>query len=131
MIVRDDGAVTVIVAGIIAFGLLLAAAVGSVGAFLEARIGASAAADAAALAAAPVTFLPFGAAGSPSDEAERFATANGSRLIRCTCPVDRSWDPRTVIVEVERVAVLWPVGSIAVRSVGRAEFIPALLLLDD
>ena len=39
---------------------------------------AQAAADAAALAAAPVTFSPFGATGSASREAAIFAAANGS-----------------------------------------------------
>ena len=48
------------VAGVV---LLLAAVLGAVGSFLLARVEAVAAADAAALAAAPVTFLPFGATG--------------------------------------------------------------------
>ena len=119
---------TAVLLGVVAFGLMLAAGVGSVGAFLDARVRASAAADAAARAAAPVTFLPFGALGSPTEEARRFAEANGTRLLSCTCPVDRSWANRTVVVEVERRAELWPVGSIAVRARGRAEFSPALLL---
>ena len=54
------------VAGLI---LLLAAGLGAAGAYLRVRVEASGAADAAALAAAPVTFLPFGAEGSPAEEA--------------------------------------------------------------
>ena len=125
---NDRGAASVALLGVLVFALLLGAAVASVGAFFEARTEAAAAADAAALAAAPVTFLPFGARGSPADEAARFAAANGATLVRCTCPVDRSWDQRTVIVDVQRRVRLWPVGSVTVRARGRAEFTPALLL---
>lgn len=116
--------------GVLVFALLLGAGVASVGAFFHARVQATAAADAAALAAAPVTFLPFGARGTPAEEAERFAAANGARLVACSCAVDRSWAHRTVVVDVERVVRLWPAGSITVRARGRAEFSPVLLLGD-
>jgi len=92
------------------------------------RVEAVAAADAAALAAAPVTFLPFGAAGTPAEEAARFATANGARLVSCACALDPSWKPRAVTVQVAREASLWPAGSVTVTATGRAEFLPALLL---
>lgn len=125
---NDRGSVAVLLAGVVGVVLLLAVVLGSVGALLRARIEATAAADAAALAAAPVTFLPFGATGAPVDEARRFAAANGARLVSCACPVDPSWEPRTVQVEVEVTVHLWPAGDVAVRAVGRAEFSPAALL---
>jgi hypothetical protein len=118
----------VLLLGVVGVVLLFAAALGSVGAYYRARIEVTAAADAAALAAAPVTFLPFGAAGTPLDEARRFAAANGARVVACTCSLDPSWEPRTVQVEVERVIHLWPAGRIVVSAVGRAEFSPAMLL---
>lgn len=124
----DRGAASLLLLGVLAITLLLGAALGSVGAYFRARAEAATAADAAALAAAPVTFLPFGASGSPTDEARRLAAANGSTLISCVCQVDPSWDPRTVHVEVEKVANLWPAGWITVRAVGKAEFSPARLL---
>ena len=114
--------------GLAGVALLLAAGIGSAGVYLRARVEASAAADAAALAAAPVTFHPFGARGSPAQEAARFAAANGARLVSCSCPVDRSWEPRTVTVRVEVPVRIWPFGGTAVAAVGRAEFVPALLL---
>jgi secretion/DNA translocation related TadE-like protein len=126
--VSERGSVAVLLVGVVGVVLLLAAVLGSVGALLRARVEATAAADAAALAAAPVTFLPFGASGSPADEAGRFAAANGARLLSCMCPADPSWEPRTVQVEVEVVVRVWPAGDVAVRAVGRAEFAPALLL---
>ncbi len=99
----------------------------AVGQYLTARSQASAAADAAALAAAPVTFRPYGAAGTPAAEASRFAAANGARLAWCSCPVDRSWEPRTVVVEVELSAeVLW-FGHRTVRARSRARFEPPRL----
>jgi hypothetical protein len=111
-------------------GLVLVLAVGlvAVGNLLRARVEAGTAADAAALAAAPVTFLPFGARGTPSEEAARFAALNGARIISCSCPVDHSWEPRTVEVRTERVVAIWPLGVFRVQGVGRAEFVPALLL---
>jgi hypothetical protein len=126
----DRGSIGLVLAGVVGVVLLFAAALGSVGAYYRVRIEVTAAADAAALAAAPVTFLPFGATGTPLDEAQRFAAANGARVVRCTCPLDESWDPRTVEVEVERVIDLWPAGRLAVRAIGRAEFVPALLLAE-
>ena len=114
--------------GVAALALLLAAALGAVGAYLRVRVEAVAAADAAALAAAPVTFLPFGAQGTAADEAARFAAANGARLLWCACPPDPSWEPRTVTLEVAREVRLWPAGSLTVTAMGRAEFLPALLL---
>ncbi|MFH1330522.1 MAG: Rv3654c family TadE-like protein [Actinomycetota bacterium] len=127
----DRGGAAVLLVGVAAVVLLLAAALGAVGAYLLARVEAVAAADAAALAAAPVTFLPFGAEGTPTEEAARFATANGARLLSCVCPVDPSWEPRTVTVRVAREARLWPVGLLTVTAVGRAEFLPALLLTEE
>ena len=108
--------------------LVLATGLAAVGSYLRARIEAATAADAAALAAAPVTFLPFGARGSPAEEATRFAGLNGSRVLSCTCPLDPSWEPRTVEVRTERVVEIWPLGVFRVEGIGRAEFVPALLL---
>ena len=125
---REQGGAAVLLLGVAAVVLLLAAVLGALGTYLRARVEAVAAADAAALAAAPVTFLPFGATGTPADEAARFATANGARLLSCACPSDHSWEPRTVTVRVAREVRLWPVGSLTVIAVGRAEFLPALLL---
>jgi secretion/DNA translocation related TadE-like protein len=126
--VSDEGGAAVLLLGVAAVVLLLAAVLGALGAYLRARVEAVAAADAAALAAAPVTFLPFGAEGTPADEAARFALANGAELLSCACPVDHSWEPRTVTVQVAREVHLWPVGFLTVTAVSRAEFLPALLL---
>jgi secretion/DNA translocation related TadE-like protein len=124
----ERGAAGLLLLGVVGLMLLFAAALGSVGGYLRVRVEASAAADAAALAAAPVTFLPFGATGTAEDEAERFAHMNGFDLARCVCPQDPSWDERTVTVVVSRSLWLWPVGSISIEASSRAEFIPTLLL---
>jgi hypothetical protein len=113
------------VAGVV---LALALAVALAGAGLIAHVAASNAADAAALAAAPVTFRPFGATAGPREEAARFAASNGARLLSCTCPVDRSWDPRTVEVVVSRSIEFPVVGAVTVRASSRATFEPLLLL---
>lgn len=125
---RDEGAAGVLLVGVVGVVLLLAAALGGVGRYLDARVRTSAAADAAALAAAPVTFMPFGAQGTPRQEAARFARLNGAELVSCRCPPDPSWEPRTVRVEVARELIIWPAGRVTVRAVSRAEFVPALLL---
>ena len=128
---NDRGGAAVLLAAGAGVALLLAAALGAAGSYLRARVEAVAAADAAALAAAPVTFLPFGATGTPAEEAARFALANGASLLWCACPVDPSWEPRTVTVQVARAVRLWPAGSLTVTAIGRAEFEPALLLVGE
>lgn len=115
-------------AALIGLVLVMIIAVGSVGAAIGAYTKAAAAADAAALAAAPVTFRPFGASGSPAREAALFASANGAVLVSCDCPIDRSWDTRTVVVTVTRRVSLVGIGSVAVHATSRATFAPAALL---
>ncbi|MEK7253097.1 MAG: Rv3654c family TadE-like protein [Actinomycetota bacterium] len=124
----ERGSAAVALLGVIAVALVLAVGLAAVGTWLRARTEANAAADAAALAAAPVTFLPFGAKGTPAEEAARFAAINDTRLVWCVCPPDPSWEPRTVEVEVEREVEIWPLGTFVVKGRGRAEFVPALLL---
>jgi hypothetical protein len=114
--------------GPIAVALVLAVGLSAIGTWMRAGIEADAAADAAALAAAPVTFLPFGAKGTPAEEAARFAAANGTRLVWCVCPPNPSWEPRTIEVEVEKEVEVWPLGTFIVKGHGRAEFVPSMLL---
>lgn len=113
------------VAGIV---LVLTLGVADVGIAFGARLQAAAAADAAALAAAPVTFRSFGATGGPVDEARRLATANDATLSGCACRIDRSWRSRVVVVEVERSVALFGMGTITVSATSTAEFDPTKLL---
>lgn len=107
----------------------LAVVIGEVGIYLQANARATIAADAAALAAAPVTFAPFGAMGSPRDEARRFSRANGATLVSCLCPVDRSLAPREVEVRVRVDVSLWGVGSRSLLATSRARFDPSRLVM--
>jgi hypothetical protein len=116
------GFATLVVVFVLVVGL------GAVGTGIAAYVQAAGAADAAALAAAPVTFRPFGARGSPRHEAARFASSNGTRLVRCVCRVDRSWASRTVSVMVERSVDLPGFGRFKVRATSRATFEPEALL---
>ncbi len=125
---RDGGSAAVLLLAVAGLMLLLTLGVADAGIAFSARLQAAAAADAAALAAAPVTFRPFGATGSPAAEARRLAGANGAVLTKCSCPVDRSWRSRVVEVVVERRVELFGLGTITVRASSRAEFAPAALL---
>jgi len=116
------------VAGLLALALVAVAATGQ---YLAATAQAAVAADAAALAAAPVTFRPYGARGSPSEEASRFASANGAHLVWCRCPVDESWEPRTVEVRTEVTVTVVMMGTATVTAVGRATFSPPHLVEPD
>lgn len=127
----DHGSAAVLLLAAAALVLLLVLGVADAGIAFSARLQAAAAADAAALAAAPVTFRPFGATGSPAAEARRLAGANGAVLTKCSCPVDRSWRSRVVEVVVERRVGLFGLGTITVRASSRAEFAPMLLLEGD
>jgi len=109
-------------------GMILTLWLAALATVMGARLQVAAAADAAALAAAPVTFLPFGADGGPIDEATRFAAMNGAALVHCACPIDRSFTERTVTVAVARRVGLPLVGVVTVGATGRAHFAPARLL---
>jgi hypothetical protein len=124
----DRGSVALVAIGIIAILLAACLWLGVLASAFAARLVATTAADAAALAAAPVTFLPFGAAGSPSDEAMRFAHLNGTELLSCDCAINRSFAPRTVTVRVARRVELLGVRFPDAQAIGRAEFVPARLL---
>ena len=65
-----------------------------------ARSWAMAAADAAALAAAPMTFPPVAGSCSPEQEALTLAAANGARLLSCHCARLATLAPRQVEVTV-------------------------------
>jgi hypothetical protein len=114
--------------GVLVVVLVLSLGLGAVGAGIAGYVDAAGAADAAALAAAPVTFRPFGAKGSPTREASLFASANGTRLVRCECRVDRTWNERTVTVVVARSVAVPGLGRFQVRATSRATFEPAALV---
>ncbi|NNC41933.1 MAG: hypothetical protein HKO03_01680 [Acidimicrobiia bacterium] len=128
MTTDDCGVVGIVALMLVATALASALAVFAGSQLIVARVEAANAADAAALAAAPVTFRAFGALGSPRSEAARFARSNGARLTRCRCAVDRSMRRRTVEVEVAVVRVFWLLGTVSVHGTSRAEFDPSRLL---
>lgn len=123
----DSGSVAVGFA-IIGLVVVLAMGVGAVGAVVAGHAQMSNAADAAALAAAPVTFRSFGARGTPVQEAARFASANGARLLQCDCVIDRSWNARTVRVVVGKEVSILGIGVVHVEAMSRATFEPARLI---
>lgn len=109
---------------LVMFAVAAAAAVADAGLYLAAGVQAATAADAAALAAAPLTFREYGSTSGPVFEAARLAASNGTSLVSCSCPVDPSWRSRTVTVVVEKSIRTGLFGERAIRAVGRAEFDP-------
>lgn len=105
---------------IMVVGLALLAAVQVV----TARARAVTAADAAALAAAPLTFPALTGGERPEEAAFVAAAANGSRLLVCSCPILETFDPRSVQVEVETTTRVVIVGEVKVRASSRAEYVP-------
>ncbi len=95
---------------------------------MAARGRATLAADAAALAAAPVTFRAFGASGGPAAEAARLASDNGAELVACRCPLDRSYANRVVEVDVRVRSRVLGVWSVTIGATSAAEFRPTELL---
>jgi hypothetical protein len=91
------------------------------------RAQLTAAADAAALAAAPVTFADFGTDGDPVAAARKTADANGARLVECECRIDRSWADRRVTVRVGGDIRLTFFGSRPMTATAAAEFRPVAL----
>jgi len=125
----DQGSAAVLVLAVVVVAAGLAVVIGEVGIYLHANARAATAADAASLAAAPVTFAPFGASGSPRDEARRFARANGATLVSCACRVDRSLAAREVEVQVRVDVDLWGLGRRSLTATSRARFDPSKLVL--
>ncbi len=123
----ERGSASVLMIGIVAVAALMAVAVADIGIYLRTRAVASTAADAAALAAAPVTFAAFGDVADPTAQAAEFAAHNGAVLIRCTCERNTTWDRRTVIVVVAAPAALTLFGTHRVTATSSAEFDPTRL----
>jgi hypothetical protein len=118
----------VILAGLVAVAAVLALLLIDVARAYEARARLATAADAAALAAAPLTFHQFGGSRGPREEAGAIAAANGAALLVCRCPIDRSWDRRQVRVTVGRRVDFSLIGSRQLTATAAAEFRPALLV---
>lgn len=125
---EDEGSIAPVAAAIVGLAVLLAALVGGVGQAFIARNRAASAADAAALAAAAVTFRPFGSPGDPAAEADRFARLHGVELVSCDCPIDRSYAPRRVTVVVTVTTEIIGLGSRTFQATGRAVMEPLVLL---
>ncbi len=120
---NERGAAGVVLIALVAVALAMSIVVSDVGGYLAARLSAASAADAAALAAAPLTFSDFGG-GAPQTAAAEVAAANGARLLECRCPVDRTWSPRRVDVVVGTEVRLMLFGLHEIRERSAAEFDP-------
>lgn len=119
----DKGSATIVGLFLVAAFAIGTIGLGSVATLYGARINASTAADAAALAAAVATYPPTGAL-DPVVEARRYARLNASVLKSCDCAIDRSLLTRTVTVVVEMKVKVPFFGVIPVRAGARAEFEP-------
>ena len=124
----ERGSVTVFAVGVLLFGFLLVVALAGVGQVLVVRSRVVTAAEAGALAAAPVTFRPFGADGSATAEAARLVRANGAELLSCSCTHDPGYAPRTVTVTVRLPVTVLGLGEMTLEATAAAEFRPVALL---
>ena len=124
----ERASVAIAAVGVLVFGFVLAAALAGIGQVVLARAKVVTAAEAGALAAAPVTFRPFGASGSPTAEAARLVRANGAVLVRCSCAYDPGYDPRTAVVTARLRTAVLGMGEITLEATAAAEFSPVALL---
>ncbi len=124
---RQEGAVGVVVAALAGLAVVLCLLVTDVAAVVAEREQLATAAEAAALAAAPLTFNGFAIDVDPTRAARDVATANGARLVACRCPYDRSWAPRTVVVQVSTEVDLRLLGRRSLSVAAAAEFRPIAL----
>lgn len=123
----ESGAATLIVAGVLVVGVVLALLVADVAGIAATRARVVTAADAAALAAAPATFADFGMGEDPRVAASRAAAANGATLVACRCSRDTSWTLRRVLVTAVAEVDLVLLGSHRLSASAAAEFAPVLL----
>ncbi len=124
---REGGSVGVVVAVLAAFVVILSLLLVDVAHVVAARASLTTAADAAALAAAPVTFASFGTTGSPTLAAVEMAAANGVELVYCACDTDTSWSTRQVSVTVGVTVDLVLLGDRRLTATAAAEFSPVAL----
>ncbi len=124
---NEDGAATLVMLALALIVVVLGLLVADVSVYLGGRARAQVAADAAALAAAPVTFRGFGSTGSAVDEAREFAAHNGGALLECRCAQDASWSPRSVTVRVGVRVDLVILGTATAEAWSSAEFVPTEL----
>ncbi len=120
----ERGGATIVAVALVSGLVLVAAGLAAIGRVAAAHVQVTAAADAAALAAAPLTFLP----GDPVAEAAAYAEANGAALVRCDCIENTGLQTRVVAVEVEKAVETPLFGDVTVRGRAAAEFSPRELL---
>ena len=125
----DRGSVTVLTVGALVLALVLVVGVTAIGQVLIARNRVIAAAEAGALAAAPVTFRPFGATGSAMEEASRLVRSNGATLVRCDCRPDSRYAPRTVVVTAMVNVDVLGLRETSIEATAAAEFRPVASLV--
>ena len=118
------GSVSVLLVGLVAVGVVIMVFAINAGLVLDTRSRAQAAADAAALGAAPLTFAEFGSTLGPEAEAARLAEANGAALLSCICPRDTSWRARVVDVTVVVARPIPGFGNALIKATAKAEFSP-------
>lgn len=121
---RERGAASVLSVAVMALMSFVAVVVLATAQIVIARSRATAAADAAALAAAPMTFPPVAGDRSPEEEASALAEANGARLVSCHCSLLANFEPRQVEVTVEVAVDLPLLGRRWVQASSAAEFVP-------
>ncbi|HUP16645.1 MAG TPA: Rv3654c family TadE-like protein [Acidimicrobiia bacterium] len=120
----ERGAGSVLAIAAMALVTLVAVVVLAATQIVTARSQAITAADAAALAAAPMTFPPVAGDRSPVDEASTLAEANGARLVSCVCSLVATFEPRQVEVTVAVSVDLPLLGMRWVHASSAAEFVP-------
>ncbi len=124
---NERGSVTVLVSAIVLLAMVGTLLVVDVAKVMAVRAGLVVAADAAALAAAPATFAAFGQAVQPQQAAVELAVANGTELVRCDCPIDRSWRVRRVVVTVGTEVELTLLADRYLTASAAAEFRPVAM----
>lgn len=120
----ERGAGSVLTVAAMSLVVLVSLAVLGAAQVITARARAIAAADAAALAAAPTTFPTLARGHSPIAEALRVAEANGARLVSCTCSQVATFEARQVEVTVVFPVDLPMLGRRWVEASSAAEFVP-------
>ena len=123
----ERGGANLLVAALLVMGTVLALLIVDVAHIVREHARLAAAADAAALAAAPLTFAPFGGQNDPTAAAASLAEHNGTRLVECRCVRNRSWSRRQVFVTVAATVDLLILGRRELEVAAGAEFRPVLV----
>ena len=124
----ERGSVTVLLVGILVFGFTLVVALAGIGQVVVARAEGGHRRRSWSAGGGPGHVPPVRSIGIPHHEAAKMVRANGAVLVRCACPHDPGYGPRTAVVTARLRTAILGLREVTLEATAAAEFTPVALL---